>query len=75
LENPSADVDSYVALTITGNGAGHDIALKIADCHKSVTLDFSTGEYWDRSPAQAFRKLERLEESLARIRTALESQV
>jgi hypothetical protein len=63
-----------VALTITGNGTGADIELKIADCHKSIALDFSTGEYWDRTLPQSFRKLERLEESLARIRTALEAQ-
>ncbi len=67
LETAKTGIDSYVSTTIDGD----QITLKIADCNRSVSLDFSYGKYDSRTKSAARAKLARLYRALDEIQKAL----
>ena len=68
LEPPSSVIDSYVATDI----ADGNISLKLADCNRAVTLDFSVGRWQSRDVAHAMTKLNKIRAALDRIELALD---
>jgi hypothetical protein len=67
LDGPQAD--SYVRVNAEGPG---DLNIKIADCNRAVTLEFSFGPWDGRTRAQARRKLEKLQRALDLIAAEIE---
>lgn len=68
LEPAKSGIDSYVTTSIDGDQR----SLKIHDCDRGISLDFSSGKYDSRTLTGARRKLVRLQDALDEIRASLD---
>lgn len=70
LQPKNTGVDSYVKVTIgEDNNPFH--SLTIADCNRSVTLEFNINKSWGLTKKQAITKLNKIRKALDLIEEAI----